>query len=116
MVMPWRISARGAAAWIAQSPNIGALLGNQGTGARTKLLASPLATRWRSRFSTKMPWLGRPACGNNVVKVNSRIGEGRVAGLTLFGRDDLARATASSGGIKCLWKGHRAASGQAPFP
>ena len=49
-------------------------LGNQGTGASTMLVASPLATRWRSRFSTKMPWFGRAAFGNSVENVSSRIG------------------------------------------
>jgi len=39
----------------AQSPNIGALDGKYGTGATTALVASPLATRWRSRFSTNTP-------------------------------------------------------------
>ena len=46
-----------------------ARLGNHGTGATTVLDASPLASRCRSRFSTKMPWFGRAALGNSVENV-----------------------------------------------
>ena len=35
------------------------------------LVASPLPTRWRNRFSTKIPWFGRAACGNSVENVSS---------------------------------------------
>ena len=70
--MPWRVSSVGARACSAQSPNRPARLGNQGTGASTRLVTSPLATRWRSRFSTKMPWFGRAAWGNSVEKVSRR--------------------------------------------
>ncbi len=64
----------GALACNAQSPNRAERLGNQGTGAITTLVASLLASRCRNRFSTKIPWFGRPAWGNRVEKVNSRMG------------------------------------------
>src|ERR1700733_8915084 len=72
--MPCRTSAAGAQAFTAQSPNHFERPGNQGTGASTRLVAWPLANRWRSRFSTKMPWFGRAACGNRVEKVSRRTG------------------------------------------
>ena len=42
------------------------------------LVASPLASRWRSRFSTKIPWFGRAAWGNRVENVSSRTGTATV--------------------------------------
>jgi len=63
MRSPCLISSIGAAAQRAHSPNRASRDGNQGTGATTVLVATPLATRWRSRFSTKMPWFGRAALG-----------------------------------------------------
>jgi len=60
-------------------PNHGVFVENRlrhlvGTGASTVLVAAPVATRCRSRFSTKMPWFGRTLSGNSVVKVSRRSG------------------------------------------
>ena len=38
------------------------------------MVAAPLATRCRSRFSTNTPWFGRAALGNSEEKVSRRKG------------------------------------------
>src|SRR5208283_5865522 len=73
-MIPCRDSVTGARAFSARAPKRADGLGNQGTGARTTLVASPPASRCRSRFSTKMPWFGRAACGNSVENVSRRSG------------------------------------------
>ncbi len=55
MRSPCRISSTGAAGAAPHSPNPRIARGEPGTGATTVLVAAPLATKWRSRFSTKMP-------------------------------------------------------------
>ena len=97
--MPCRVSAAGARGIQRPVAEPGGRLGNHGTGASTMAGGLAAGHRWRSRFSTKMPWFGRAALGNSVEKV-SRPDAAAIA----------IRVRAWLGCIRCLSPGRPAAS------
>src|ERR1700730_18776968 len=69
---PWRVSSLGIRANTAYRPNRADADGDQGQGATTRALTTPLATSFLRRVSTKIPSWGCNRFGYNVVKVRIR--------------------------------------------